>query len=84
MGRTPKIALVAMLGALVLSLAIVSATPPSAFSASASQISRADAPPRAAPVPPHCRTAVEPDAECAAAWSAKRRRFFGQKDETHE
>jgi conjugative transfer region protein TrbK len=27
-----------------------------------------------------CRTITEPDAACAAAWDAKRRRFFGEKD----
>jgi conjugative transfer region protein TrbK len=79
-----KIALVAILGALALTLAIMSAALPSTPGASDPHISRADASPRAGPVPARCRIALEPDAECAAAWTAKRRRFFGQQDETHE
>lgn len=82
MGRTAKIAAGAVLGALVLTLALLSANSPSAPGASASQISRADAPSRSAEVPARCRVAVEADPECAAAWDEKRRRFFGQKDET--
>ena len=82
MGRTAKIALVAVLGALVLTLAVVSAVAPSAPGASASQISRADAPPHAADVPVHCRSVVEPDADCTAAWEAKRRHFFGKQDKS--
>jgi len=82
MGRTAKIAIVAVLGALVLTLALVAALSPPARSASAPQISRADAPFRKADVPARCRVAVEADRECAAAWDEKRRRFFGQQDET--
>ncbi len=82
MGRTAKIAVAALLGALVLTLAMLSAISPSVSGASALQISGADAPPTAAAVPSRCRTATEADAECTAAWDAKRRRFFGQEDET--
>ncbi|MBJ7499073.1 MAG: putative entry exclusion protein TrbK-alt [Sphingopyxis sp.] len=82
MGRTAKIALVAVLGALVLTLAFVAAVSSSAPGASAPQISRADALPVVASVPSHCRSAVEPDPDCTAAWEAKRRHFFGKQDES--
>ncbi len=81
MGRTAKIAVVAVLGALVLTLATLSVNSSSIRGASVPQISGADAPPGAAPVPARCRTATEADAECTAAWDAKRRRFFGEEDE---
>lgn len=82
MGRTAKIVAVAVLGALVLTLALVTAVSPPVPGASASQISRADAPSRNADVPARCRVAVEADLECTAVWDEKRRRFFGNQDET--
>lgn len=82
MGRTAKLVAVAVLGALVLTLAIVSAVSPPVSGASVSTISGADAPPPKAEVPPRCRVAVEADPQCAAAWETRRRRFFGQQDET--
>lgn len=82
MGRTAKIVSVALLGALVLTLAIVSAVTPPASGASVSSISGAEAPPPDAEVPARCRVAVEADSGCAAAWETRRRRFFGQQDET--
>jgi conjugative transfer region protein TrbK len=84
MERTAKIVLVAVRVALILTLAIIGARLPSASGSSADGISREDLPSRAEPVPARCRIAVEPDAECAAAWQAKRRRFFGQEDESNE
>ena len=81
MGRTAKIALAAVLGGLVLRLAVLSAALPPASGASASLISRADAPPPKPIVPAQCRIAIDADPECAAAWEAKRRHFFGHKDD---
>lgn len=82
MGRMAKIVAVAVLGALVLTLALVSAVSPPAPGASASHISRADASTPNKGVPARCRVAVEAGPECTAAWEVKRRRFFGQQDET--
>jgi len=82
MGRTAKIALVAVLGALVLTLAAVSALSSPAPGASAPPISGADARLPTTDIPERCRIAVELDPECAAAWEAKRRHFFGQQDDT--
>ena len=82
MGRTAKIALVAVLGALILTLAIVSVVSPSASGASAPPISGAGAPPSVAAVPAYCRSATDPDEACTDAWEAKRRRFFGKQDES--
>jgi len=73
---------VAVLGALVLTIAILSETSSAASGASVSEVSRADAPPVQAELPARCRVATEADPECAAAWEAKRRRFFGQEDDT--
>ena len=80
MGRTARIALIAVLGALVLTLAIMLAVSPFPPGASAPPVSRADSPPAASPVPGHCRTAIEPDAACTAAWEVKRRQFFREQD----
>ena len=82
MERTAKIAFVAVLGALLLTLAIVSAVSPSAPGASAARISGAGAPPSVAAVPAHCRSATDPDEACTDAWEAKRRHFFGKQDES--
>lgn len=80
-----RILAVALLGALTLTLAMLLAALPSAPGASVPHISRVDAPPPEQDVPARCRVAADAadaDRECAAAWEAKRRRFFGQQDET--
>jgi conjugative transfer region protein TrbK len=82
MGRSAKVVAAAVLGALVLTIAILSDAPPAASGASASHFSRADASSSKVRVPVRCRVAVEADPGCAAAWEARRRRFFGQQDET--
>lgn len=82
MERMARILAVALLGALTLTLAMLLAALPSAPGASVSHISRADAPPPKQDVPARCRVAADADRECAAAWEAKRRRFFDQQDET--
>lgn len=80
MGRAGNLALWAILGGLLLTLALVAALDPPAPRASAPPISGADAPQSRSDTLRRCRTATAPDAECEAAWEAKRRHFFGQKD----
>ncbi|MGR4889416.1 putative entry exclusion protein TrbK-alt [Sphingopyxis sp. LARHCG72] len=63
-----------------MTLAILHASSPPAPSASASTVPAADALPAAAAVSQRCRSVTVADAECEAAWEARRRHFFGQKD----
>lgn len=83
MGRVGKIASIAVLGGLALTMALVAASDPPAARASAhSQIFGADARPELGETLRRCRTVTVADPECEAAWEAKRRQFFGQeKDE---
>lgn len=81
MGRAVKIAGVAVLGGLLMTLALVSANSPPVPGASAARASGAGALSGAGAVPRRCRTIVSPDPECSAAWEARRRRFFGQQDD---
>lgn len=80
MGRAGKIAVIALLGGLIMALAILHASSSSAPGASVPTMSEADAPPTDAAVAERCRTVTVADSECEAAWEAKRRHFFGQKD----
>ncbi|WP_192649048.1 putative entry exclusion protein TrbK-alt [Sphingopyxis sp. OAS728] len=64
---------------LALALALVAALDPPAPGASAPRISGADAPPEYAGTLRRCRTVTAADAECTAAWEAKRRHFFGSR-----
>jgi conjugative transfer region protein TrbK len=80
MGRPAKIAAIAVLGGLLMTLAIIHAFSPSVPAASASTLPVADAPPAATAVARRCRSVTVADAECEAAWEARRRHFFGQKD----
>lgn len=80
MGRAAKIAAVAVLGALLMTLAILHASSPPTPRAPVPPISGASAHPAAADVADRCRTVTVADADCEAAWDAKRRHFFGQKD----
>lgn len=83
MGRAGKVAGIAVLGGLGLALALVAAAgPPTARASAPPQISGADAHPDRGGTLRRCRSVTVPDAECEAAWEAKRRHFFGQeKDE---
>jgi conjugative transfer region protein TrbK len=83
MGRAGKIASIAVLGGLALTLALVAASDPPAPRASAPpQISGAEARPELKAILRRCRTVTVADAECEAAWDARRRHFFDQeKDE---
>ena len=82
MGRAGKIASIAVLGGLALTLALVAASDPPAPRASAPpQISGADARPELKDILRRCRTVTAADPECEEAWEAKRRHFFGQEEE---
>ena len=80
MGRAAKIAVVAVLGGLLLTLAILHVSSPPAPRASVPGISGTEGHPAASAVSERCRTVTVADPECAAAWEAKRHHFFGQKD----
>jgi len=80
LGRAAKVAVIAVLGGLIMALAIVHASSPPAPGASAATMSEADAPITETAVAERCRTITVADSECEAAWEAKRRHFFGQKD----
>ena len=80
MGRAAKIAAVAVMGGLLMTLAILHLSSPPAPNASPPNRIAADANPVASTVSERCRTVTVADPECAAAWEAKRRHFFGQKD----
>ncbi|AVA14685.1 putative entry exclusion protein TrbK-alt [Sphingopyxis sp. MG] len=80
MGRAAKIAAVAVLGGLIMALAILHASLPPAPGGFAATMTQADAPVSDTAVAERCRTITVADPECEAAWDAKRRHFFGQKD----
>lgn len=80
MGRAAKIAAIAVLGGLIIALTILHASSPPAPGASAPTMTEKDAPVTDTAVAERCRTITVADPECAAAWGAKRRHFFGQKD----
>ena len=80
MGRAAKIAAVAVLGGLLMALAILHLSSPPAPDASPPNRIGGDANSVASTVSERCRTVTVSDTECAAAWEAKRRHFFGQKD----
>lgn len=71
-----------MVGAVLLGLVVAIAALASAPAPAPSAVIVPDDPPAEAAAQDlsHCRTITEPDAVCAAAWDAKRRRFFGEKD----
>ena len=77
MGRAGKLALAAIGGGLALRLALVAAVDPPAPGAPASSNPEAGAPPEVSDTLDRCRTITQADAECTAAWEAKRRHFFG-------
>lgn len=77
MGRTAKIAGVAALAGIMLTVGIVAASRPPADGPA--EVAR---PAPGAAVPPidmsRCRVITMPDSGCEAAWETKRRRFFGR------
>jgi conjugative transfer region protein TrbK len=79
MGRTAKIAGVAVLAGMMVTVAIVSTSRPAP--SPALPAARAAGP---APVTAdlrRCRTITMPDSGCEAAWEAKRRHFFGRDND---
>lgn len=80
MGRAAKIAAVAVLGGLLMALAILHLSSSPAPDASPPNRIAADVRPVTSIVSERCRTVTVADTECAAAWEAKRRHFFRQKD----
>jgi conjugative transfer region protein TrbK len=79
MGRTAKIAGAAVAGGVALTIALVAALEPPAPRAFAPLAPGADALHRDDIA--RCRTVTTADAECAAAWEARRRQFFGQQED---
>ena len=80
MGWAGKLVVGAIVGGMALTLALLAAVDPPAPRASVSDhISGADAGPELAERLRRCRTITVADAECEAAWEAKRRHFFGQE-----
>ena len=82
MGRAGKLVLAAIGGGLALTLLLVAAVDPPAPGAPASSNPEAGAPPEVSDILRRCRTITQADAECTAAWEAKRRHFFGSDKET--
>jgi len=80
MGRTAKIAGVAALAGMMVTVAIVSASRPASPVAPPRATRAAVAEPLAADLR-RCRTITMPDSGCEAAWEAKRWRFFGRDDD---
>lgn len=82
MGRAGKLALAAIGGGLALTLAAVASLDAPPPGAPAPEIGGAGAQPELAGTLRRCRTVTASDAECAAAWEARRQRFFGtERDE---
>lgn len=79
MSRTAKIAGVAALAGMMVTVATVTVSRPER-PASAPVISRAPDDEQLVADLRRCRTITMPDSGCEAAWDAKRRRFFGRDD----
>ncbi|MCG6116206.1 MAG: putative entry exclusion protein TrbK-alt [Mesorhizobium sp.] len=79
MSRTAKIAGVAALAGMMVTVAIVSASPPQQPPQAASATREPVAEQLAAELR-RCRTITMPDSGCEAAWEAKRHHFFGRDD----
>ena len=80
MGRAAKIAAVGGRGGLPTPRQIRQASAPPPPRAPPPPSSGGGAHPAAADVAERCRTVTVADADCEAAWDARRRHFFGQKD----
>ncbi|TFI58281.1 hypothetical protein E2493_10865 [Sphingomonas parva] len=77
MSRNLKIAGVAALAGMMLTVGIVSALRPETTAAPVAASPTAPADPALADIE-RCRTVTMPDSGCEAAWEAKRRHFFGR------
>ncbi|MBP2278731.1 putative entry exclusion protein TrbK-alt [Sphingomonas sp. PL20] len=78
MGPVGKIAVGAGLGGLMLAVAIASAmrAPPRPAALPETRPSIAGS---VDATPPRCRTVTQSESECASAWEARRRHFFGEE-----
>ncbi len=79
MGRTAKIAGVAALAGMMVTVGVVSVSQPERGPAT---VPAASEPPTAMSSADlrRCRTITMPESGCEAAWEAKRRHFFGRDD----
>jgi conjugative transfer region protein TrbK len=80
MGRTTKVAGVAALAGMMITVGIVSVSRPEPTPAIISAAGELPAAPSATSLR-RCRTITMPESGCEAAWEAKRRHFFGRDDE---
>lgn len=80
MGRNAKIAGVAALAGMMMTVGIVSASRPAPIASTLPTIHKPVAAALAADLR-RCRTITMPESGCDAAWEAKRRHFFGRDDE---
>jgi conjugative transfer region protein TrbK len=79
MSRTAKIAGVAALAGMMVTVGIVSVSRPEPTSATVSAADKLPAAKSAVDFR-RCRTITIPESGCEAAWEAKRRHFFGRDD----
>ncbi|WP_116969003.1 putative entry exclusion protein TrbK-alt [Blastomonas sp. UPD001] len=79
MNRTAKIAGVAALAGMMVTIGIVSVSRPEPEPATVPVASELPAQPSAADLR-RCRTITMPESGCEAAWEAKRRQFFGRDE----
>ncbi|QMW21613.1 putative entry exclusion protein TrbK-alt [Sandaracinobacteroides saxicola] len=80
MSRNAKIAGVAALAGMMVTVGVVSASRPTPEPATVQTKGALTAAAPAADLR-RCRTVTLPDSSCDAAWEAKRRHFFGTDDE---
>lgn len=80
MSRTAKIAGVAALAGMMVTVGIVSASRPEPEPAAIPAAGDLTDAPSATDLR-RCRTITMPESGCEAAWEAKRRHFFGRDDE---
>lgn len=81
MSRSAKLAGAAAFGGLLMAIAIRAATlPPAPPQAIDNASAKTTVPPPPKGAFQRCRTIIEPEPACAAAWDAERRRFFRTQD----
>jgi conjugative transfer region protein TrbK len=80
MGRNAKIAGVAALAGMMVTVGIVSASRPAPIASTVPTTRKPVAAALAADLR-RCRTITMPESGCDAAWEAKRQHFFGRDDE---
>lgn len=81
MGRSAKLAGIAVVGGLFLAIAMMSAKhSPTGSADGADRPHKTDSTAPTASELKRCRTVAEPDPVCDAAWDAQRRRFFREDE----